>query len=539
MRIFWWLWDGLRQLVGLVLPIFAGAKDFATTSPVVRWTLRAVVLLVILGLLAALQYFIPGLPTATGRYWWLQYSWLPILFLLLCAAVWLFRWLWLVWMTEEDSSDFPDIDEAWAEATAALAEAGIDLQGVPLYLVLGRPAGGEEALFQGAGIPFTVKHAPPRGTAPLHVWANKHDGIFVTCAGASRLGPLAGVLALTAELLPAGLPEAGGDLPDDDQGNATIGAGQNKLKQVQRLAQVLDAARRKGRGPSQMTEDEQRQLRMLEHADKPEEAARHTARLEHLCRLIVRDRRPECPANGILVLVPCAALYGDEDAEKTAADCKYDLQAAWNTFQMHCPMLALVCDLETAPGFPEFIDGYLAHCRSEEERRKERKRRLGRRFGWGADADPKRRLAALETDAGWIGQGMFPIQLHQNLLRPERPDRERPEDAMRRNGRLYRFLSLMRDGERRLRRVVTQGLESRTDGPALLGGCYLAATGAEPAFVAGVFQRLLEAQAYVSWTDQAVAEDAVYHRWTTYGYAALPLFVAGAAGLLWYWKSGW
>lgn len=538
LTFFSWLWNGLRQLLGLVLPVFASARDFGRTSPVVLWTLRVLALAVFLGLLWVAQHFTPGLNKAI-TYPKLRDIWLPLLGLLLVVAMWLFRWLWLVWMTEEDDSEFPDIDVAWAEVLRALEDAHINLQEVPLYLVLGQPLAGEEGLFQGSGLPFTVKHVPARGDAPLRVYGNKHDGVFITCAGASRLGTQAGMLALTAQMLPVGLPEAPADGAEDDAAaNATIGAGQNKMKQVQRLAQVLDAARRKGRSPSDMTEDERRQLVMLERADKPEEAARQTARLEHLCRLIVRARRPECPINGVLVLVPCAALYNDEDAEKTAAACRHDLQAAWGVFQLNCPLLALVCDLEKAPGFPEFLEGYLAHCRNDDERRKERKRRLGKRFGWGVDVEPRHRSAALEAETGWIGQGMFPIQIYQNLLRTEKPDREHLEEVTRRNSRLYRFMGLMRDGEKRLRRVVVHGLEARADGPALLGGCYLAATGPEPAFIAGVFQRLLEAQAFVSWTDKALAEDAAYYRMTRYGYGLLAVVVVASVALLYYWWPG-
>src|SRR5262249_41232828 len=252
------------------------------------------------------------------------------------------------------------------------------------------------------------------------------------------------------------------EIPDDDP-NKTLGAGQNRMVQVQRMAQVLEAARRRGRGPAQMTEEERQTLHMLEWADKPEEHARQTARLQHLCRLMVRDRRPECPLNGILVLVPFAALLNNEDAEKTSLDCKHDLQAAWEVFQMHCPLLALVCDLETAPGFADFLEGYLAHCKSEEERRRERKRRLGRRFGWGGGVESKARAGVVGEEVGWVGQGMFPTQVYlNNLLRLENPDREDVGEVVRRNGRLCRFMGVMRDGQRRLSKIVSQGLESKS-----------------------------------------------------------------------------
>jgi hypothetical protein len=98
----------------------------------------------------------------------------------------------------------------------------------------------------------------------------------------------------------------------------------------------------------------------------------------------------------------------------------------------------------------------------------------------------------------------------------------------------------MRDGQTRLTRIVAQGLGSRGDGPSLLGGCYVAATGrdaASQAFVKGVFDRLVDTQGeplltYISWTDEAVAEDSRFHRYATWGYIALPFFVAGLGALI-------
>jgi hypothetical protein len=529
MRIFLYLWNGLRQLIGLVLPIFAKARDFRATGLVVRWVLHVLVLVVILALLTALQNLVPGLKTSLPYFRFRDLNfWLPVLFLLLYALVWLGRWLWLVWMAEEEVSEFPDLDRAWEEAVQVLREADLDLQEVPLFLVLGRPAAGEEALFRAAQLPFTVKHAPPQPDSPLRVYANRQDGVFVTCAGASRLGPRAALLSVTAQTPSESFKEELPKSPDDDSANATIGAANNRMRRVQDMARILHAARQEGRAPAQMTEEERQRLRLVERADDPEEAQFQTARLQHLCRLIVRDRRPECPLNGILVLLPCAALRNDEDAKATSSDCQTDLHAAWEVFQTHCPLLALVCDLETVPGFPEFLDGYLEQCKSEEEKRKARKRRLGRRIGWGVDLDDSARQRMIGEQVQWIGRGMFPIQIFQNLLHLETAGREDPAEAVRRNSQLYRFLGAMRGGQKRLTELVLQGLSSKPDGPPLLGGCYLAATGRDPAqdqaFVAGVFQRLLDSIKYVSWTEKAVVEDAAYHRLTRYGYIALPIF---------------
>src|SRR5262245_50503954 len=135
MGIFSRLWNGFRLLIGLVLPVFARARDVHVWGPRTRRVLHVVVLLVILAVLALLQNLVPGLRTWIQRPY-LQFVWLPVLFLLLYALVWLSRWLWLVWMSEEETSDFPDIDADWDEALAALRAADINLQEVPLFLVL-------------------------------------------------------------------------------------------------------------------------------------------------------------------------------------------------------------------------------------------------------------------------------------------------------------------------------------------------------------------------------------------------------------------
>ncbi len=81
--------------------------------------------------------------------------------------------------------------------------------------------------------------------------------------------------------------------------------------------------------------------------------------------------------------------------------------------------------------------------------------------------------------------------------------------------------------------------------PLWFGGCYVAGTGPDPenqqGFVAGVFRRLIEEEkkGLVSWTEEAVADEAGYQRWIGMGQIALGVFVAVvlvAVGMsLWKW----
>src|SRR5262249_24612923 len=135
------------------------------------------------------------------------------------------------WLFERDPSVFPDIDQAWAEALQALDEANIDWKNVPLFLVLGRPAEGEEPFFRAAQMPFKVRNIPGGPDEPLHVYGS-HDGIFISCPGASLFGSEAVSVALAGQVR-AAIPE----LALETDPTRTIGAEQ--IEDVKKLAHAL------------------------------------------------------------------------------------------------------------------------------------------------------------------------------------------------------------------------------------------------------------------------------------------------------------
>src|SRR5262249_10637650 len=238
---------------------------------------------------------------------------------------------------EKGLSEFPDLDDAWNKAVQALDRAGIELSSVPLFLVLGRSRGPENALFHASRLDFTVQQAPS-AAAPLHVWANP-GGIWVTCPEASLLGRHA---ALSVG-------------PASRAGSEPVPLGSRHLPSEEQAAE----------GGSFL----------LKNTAESEELS---ARLRHLCRLIVRDRLPYCPLNGVLLLLPLAATGDELVANQTGAVCERDLQTIEEALQVRCPLVVLVCDVEQAPGFRDFI------ARFPEENRG---RRLGRSFSYLAEVD--------------------------------------------------------------------------------------------------------------------------------------------------------
>lgn len=525
------LWNGLRQGIGLVLPLFAKASDFRSWGPGLRWAIHIAVIAVVLVVLQwlnsiyleELSRFFPTVPLR------LRQIWLPILFLLLYTFSWLLRWLLSLLTPDEEASDFPDVDEAWQEAQEALGQAGLDIRELPLFLVLGKPVASEEALFDAAQLHLLVTQAPDRPDAPLHVYANQ-DAVYVTCPGVSLLARQAAILAGEAEAVveerPAFDPYAGGPGGEDEFKSL----GRDELKTLRsagpakEVIAIMDRAKREGRA---MTEEERRQVRQLagkaQRAGKGRpsllkntaETALLTARLEYLCRLLMRSRRPYCPLNGMLALIPLAATDSDEDANATGDLCARDLSTVRRALQTFCPLFVLVCDLETAPGFRDFLERFPAH---------ERHRRVGQRFPLAPDLSEEQVPTMIAAGVQWICSALVPTWIYK-LFRLEGPGRQELAEVVHGNAQLYKLMSYIQQRQKLLARAVTRAVPVDPAAPLLFGGCYLGASGQDPtrdhAFVPGVFRRLLDEQNYVSWTDPALAEDAGYQRWTVLGYVGL------------------
>jgi hypothetical protein len=520
-----WLVDAFRGLVGLVVPVFGKARGSAGLGRAVRWVLHALVLIAILVGLYFLSRFLRMENYLTKHGPWVQYNWLGFLFLLFYALCWLGYWFYSLLMAEEEGPEFPDVSSAWEEALADLKREGIDVREVPLFLVLGRPEGPEEGLFQAARLQWVVKHSPARAGAPLHVWATR-EAVFVSCAGASLLGKHAAMLA--GDTGGSGYETPTSSAEGDDLLMQTLRIGKAGGA-VSEIEEFLARAREEGRN---LTRAERRQVRTLMRnkdrthqalVHKADEAARHGARFEAFCRLLVRDRWPYCPVNGILLLVPFAATDTDQDAVDTGSTCRHDLAIARRVLQVSCPTLAVVCDLETAPGFDEFLERFPD---------RQRLQRVGQRAplfpllggGNGRSADTgKAQEEMLASLARWICGAVVPgwVYKHFGL----EPPRGSPVEEVRGNGQLFLFMHQLRERQRRLGTLLSRGLVSEDGEPPLFGGCYLAATGPdagrEQAFVAGVFRRLADEENNVSWTGRALEEEAAYQRWIGLGYACL------------------
>jgi hypothetical protein len=510
----------VRSLVGLVIPIFADAADFRSWPTWVKVLVHCIILgLILWGLWwlnrqQVVQDLLLVKATTT-----IQQIYLPLIFILLYLLSWL-GYFWWQLLNRGDVPEFEDIAIAWREGVRKLDKAGIDLRDSPLYLVVGRPVSGDDGLFLASQAKIEVR-APSIPDSPIRFFAGR-DAIYITCSGASTWGRFADALASPESFVaegPSGTTIAGQTIDPSRVLGFVDEAAREEFNYLLRL-----------QSERPLTPDEQLRLRelgdLINQESKaiirrvsllPEESAAGPKRLAYLCELIKQDRQPYCPINGVLVLIPWAALDSDEVTREAIPLLAADLAVARRTLRLRYPHMLMVCDLEEAHGFEEFRRGFPKDML---------KQRIGQRLPLVPDRPPAEVPAVMAQAADWISQCVISSWVLK-FLRLEWPPelRKTPDFVPSYNRRLFQFLLGIYNRVPRLGRLMARGLPSGIDTrqqsePAdalpLCGGCYLAATGRDEkqqAFVAGVFQRLNESQSAVSWSNTAISEDRVYRNW--------------------------
>jgi type VI protein secretion system component VasK len=257
------------------------------------------------------------------------------------------------------------------------------------------------------------------------------------------------------------------------------------------------------------------------------------ARLRYVCRLVLRERRPYCPINGLLVLVPLAALKGDNEASQLATLVQSDAQTAREVFQLECSTVLLVTDLERATGFGAYL---------EETPPGQRELPLGQAFALLPDVDVQEVPGMFEQGITRLCQDrLFATLTPKFRLEPSQGETPgKPGPALRKNFHLYQFWDLLRQGRKRLARLAQRSAQTEP-APPMLAGVFLAGTGDDAlhqqAFVSGVIRLLVQHQNSVTWTPQAIAEERSFVRMTRIGYVGFLLLLIALGGVgYWFWN---
>ena len=477
----------------------------------------------VLSVWSGLEEFI-GLPSR-----FMRILWLPLVLLLVIVILGVIWGLWRLAAEERRVSRFPDIDWAWEEATLGLRKAGVGLDRAPLILVLGEPSTGMGALFQASQMSFVVSDLPRRPNAPVRVYATR-EAIFVTCPETSVLARLASEMAVHSAV-------------QTTSGTRSREGGSGELLSLQTGGPPVSMQPRpapEGQDPSSpaSTSETSEPLDPTAGAtplpqpsvlSRTEEVESLRERLRHLCGLIVRDRQPFCPVNGILALIPYTATDDDSLARQAGIASHLDVSTARMALGISCPFFTLLCNMEAAQCFERLVRAYASNSRHGS---------LGRSFPLVPDLDVPERVQMIVAGMEWICQSLIAPMVYR-LIQLEPLNKEANAETMEPNAGLIRFLSDTHERWRRLGRILGRIISLDPGGDLMLGGCYLAATGqteSQRGFVSGALRTILEHQSFVAWTTESLRQDRANSRRATLcnlAFVAVTVSASVVAYLFW------
>lgn len=523
------LWSAVRPAVGLVFPPAARPADLAGWPPAARAAVHVSVLgallLVLFGLNAArpFQQLLGG-PPLSGP----QRVFLPLAFLLTYAVGWLA--VGLTGRTPQEASRYPDLDAAWADLLTGLEAAGRPLSAGPVYLLLGKPAGGYDAVARAAGL-TVLADLPADPGAPVRAVVCR-EMTLLAVPGAGAFGPFAVQLNDPA----AGPPDPFRATGTMDPRQALTDTAELLNKEFYALLAIELERPRTPDEDARMHELGDRITAARGHARKrfavsPGLRADGPPRLAHVCRRLAAARRPNLPLDGALALLPWGVLASDEATAAGGPLLAADLAAARAALGQRLPVVTAVCDLEQADGFAAFRGGFSAD---------KRRQRIGQRLPLVPVARPDEYPRVLELTADWVRANVIPAW----AVKFVRVDWPPPDDAVwvpADNRELFRFAAGLYTRGPRLGKLLTAAFPAVTgaadpaDRYPLLAGCYLVATGKadrEQAFVGGVVQRLAEVSGSAGWLPATLAADRADARRAGGLLASAGLLLAATAGLI-------
>ncbi len=518
----------LRMLVELTISVLPGSKRMLSLSLPARVAWLVALFLVI----CAVTAFVAFYQTENRASWnyWVNPVRVTVIGLLLVAIPVVVYQVLRLWLAGERSR-FPDIDEAWQAGLAELQRCGIELAETPIFLLLGSAGTAQEkALLDAARLELRIRNLP-QGPAALH-WFATGEAVYLALTNTCCLSQLAALSgSLPTEERPRPEPARPGPASDAIRGTVVLGESRPASARSGPLPPPPPSA---AASPSDIrgtmmlgagAADRQPPIAEKKLVTLPAAAAaEQQARLTYVCGLLRRRRRPLCPVNGALALLPYELiLHGPREAVEVERCVKRDMDALRQGLMLRCPVTALVVGMEQDPGFRELL------------RRVGRERSLGQRFGKGFalwNPPVHERLTAVCLHAC----GAFEDWIY--ALFAERGSLSKPG-----NTKLYALLcNLRRNVQSRLAKIVAQGFgydpEVEPEHESLLfGGLYFAATGEtedRQAFVKSVFEKLPEQQEEIEWMAAARDEDEKYRTLALWAYGLDTLLLLCLIGIFVY-----
>ncbi len=488
MFLFRWIGKMFMGFFGLLTPMFSMAKGLGRPNSAIRWVVHAVLMLLILALLAFIQYWYE-----IGRYIFaphllLRMLWLPLVGVMVYINIWL---LWLVWRLYDPKpgpSLWEDIDFSWEQVTAAINRVGMDPTKVPLFLVLGRPGSGFGSLFEAARIPLEVNGIPESQLAPFQVYAGK-QAIFVVSSDTCLLGALSARVTSHLTTL-EGNPNISGMF----KSGLFKSSGGESAPVSPEGANIVTSPLTETTG-----DGAQEVLRPITR--DPEMMGRMQSRLDHLCRLIRGMRHPWCPLNGVLLVIHELATIDEQLATQAAILAQTDLNTVVESSGVDCPAVVLFSDAERILGFPEFLALVPKDKRDQ---------RLGKSIPLALGATAEKRAEIMNQTIYWQSAELIPKLIFRTFKIQGIEDNADPNRSggidVRTNRQLLRLIGSIWSRRYTMGRLCARILGEKPPRPLRVTGCYLAATGltrSNQGFLTDLFAQIFEGQNLVNWTREA------------------------------------
>lgn len=544
---------------------------------------------IVLGLLSAAQVVFRLDAFVRSSLPLLRALWLPILGVLIYATAWSAWFFARTLRRPDERPLFDSATATVRTGLDRFTRAGIDVSRTPLYLILGSPAGGIREFFAAAHVELAVLPQPEEsdeavqvcgnreaiyvccrdvsllGTftreaararverrqvelagrtrisrSPAHLWADRAgasgaSGASATAtaatgsassqtrspAGSVAAGTPAGSNAGgTAVAIAPGTNSAGGLSPTVDQ----AAADQATLERLNRTFTDLETLTDERSSESATVLQPKKPSSPLLRLD-PVEAEQCLERLDAVCRELAERRRPYCPINGVLVMVPLDAADDTELADHVGMRVERDLQTVAAATETSVSAQWIFCDLDQCQGSHAFLDRFPET---------QRHRRLGTCLPAPPPSEPDAEAEGIDRAVRWICDELFP-PLGYRLMRR---DVAAPSDdrlMSQENRRIHRLVDVMRGRRAGMSRMLRRAVAT-AEGRVRLRGCFIAATGVSAAsgqaFAEGCIPFVLDLQNEVQWSRDRRRRD----RWQRRAAIAIYFAVAAATVLTVVWS---
>lgn len=441
------------------------------------------------------------------------------------------------WLAEDraDRSVF----SAWNKGLRELRYHGLPTDALPIHLILGAGVGNdEEQLIRASG---EYRFVQPTGSGGLTFFANSSR----VCVSAGGIGVTALARTALADKVRNWSPDAVAFRPE------RFGLGSESVAEANSdsLSQTLEAVGwedrpenddhefadngwdESGAGVGVMapvaTQTIPKPLALirnpLETVKIPlwslPEVAVAEQKLQQLANLIRSTRRPLCPINRTIIVIPVAALLGNpERLPELQQAIRRDLEILQQELQINAPVTVLISGLENHPGFVEFMRRVGPQTLQQQT--------LGQAVEVGSPATRSQMEALAINACGEVEDCLYALLQKETSL------------SSAGNTMLYRLLCDLRTGIRQSLSELLTGALATEDTGQYIAGCYFCASGSQPqqrGFVEAVWQLQDHGQEELDWFPQALHREALHRALCRAGWLATAALTLTWIGLLRTW----